>query len=119
MDIHLDLDLIKNAQAMDQDLDNKSLLALCLVLLKQVQPYVTDFEAQESKFMQNMSQMQSQFLNNNEQSDGNTQQSSIIGGIMNSNITNLDDGKRQNHSSVMTHNETAATNRGNHSSMMQ
>lgn len=51
MDIHLDLDLIKNAQAMDQDLDNKSLLALCLVLLKQVQPYVTDFEAQESKFM--------------------------------------------------------------------
>lgn len=36
MDIHLDLDLIKNAEVMEKDLDNKSLLALCLVLLKQV-----------------------------------------------------------------------------------
>ena len=36
VDIHLDLDLIKNADDLEQDLDNKSLLALCLVLLKQV-----------------------------------------------------------------------------------
>lgn len=50
VDIHLDLDLIKNAQNLEEDLDNKSLLALTLVLLKQVQPLVTDFEAHESRF---------------------------------------------------------------------
>ena len=50
VDIHLDLDQIKNAQNLEEDLDNKSLLALTLVLLKQVQPLVTDFEAHESRF---------------------------------------------------------------------
>jgi hypothetical protein len=34
VDIHLDLDLIKGAADMEQDLDNRSLLALALVLLK-------------------------------------------------------------------------------------
>lgn len=50
VDIHLDLDLIKNAHTLEEDLDNKSLLALSLVLLKQVQPLVSDFEAHESRF---------------------------------------------------------------------
>ena len=50
VDIHLDLDLIKGADNLESDLDNKSLLALALVLLKQVQPFVADYEAQESKF---------------------------------------------------------------------
>jgi len=36
VDIHLDLDLIKGADNLESDLDNKSLLALALVLLKQV-----------------------------------------------------------------------------------
>jgi len=36
----LDLDLIKNAAEMQTELDNKSLLALALVLLKQVQPHI-------------------------------------------------------------------------------
>jgi hypothetical protein len=34
VDIHLDLDLIKSAENLSTDLDNKSLLALALVLLK-------------------------------------------------------------------------------------
>jgi hypothetical protein len=34
VDIHLDLDLIKSAENLETDLDNKSLLALALVLLK-------------------------------------------------------------------------------------
>jgi hypothetical protein len=45
VDIHLDLDIIKGAEDLEADLDNKSMLALALVLLKQVQPFVTDFEA--------------------------------------------------------------------------
>ena len=57
VDIHLDLDLIKNAYNIEEDLDNKSLLALSLVLLKQVQPLVSDFEAHESKFQHSLSQM--------------------------------------------------------------
>lgn len=36
VDIHLDLDEIKNCKDLESNLDNKSLLALCLVLLKQV-----------------------------------------------------------------------------------
>jgi len=56
VDIHLDLDLIKGAQNLETDLDNKSLLALCLVLLKQVQPYVHDFEEQEEIFHTSMMQ---------------------------------------------------------------
>ena len=52
VDIHLDLDKIKNAENMEEDLDNKSLLALALVLLKQVQPYVSDFAAHESRYLQ-------------------------------------------------------------------
>jgi len=35
---------------MEQDLDDKSLLALTLVLLKQVQPHIQDFEDHENKF---------------------------------------------------------------------
>jgi hypothetical protein len=54
VDIHLDLDLIKNAHDFEKDLDKKSLLAICLVLLKQVQPYVTDFESHNSKFQQSL-----------------------------------------------------------------
>jgi hypothetical protein len=34
VDIHLDLDLIKNADVLEEEIDNKSLLALALVLLK-------------------------------------------------------------------------------------
>lgn len=34
VDIHLDLDMIKNAENIEEDIDNKSLLALALVLLK-------------------------------------------------------------------------------------
>jgi len=41
---------------MERDLDNKSLLALCLVLLKQVQPYVSDFEEHENIFHHSMMQ---------------------------------------------------------------
>jgi hypothetical protein len=52
VDIHLDLDEIKNADDLEGRLDNKSLLALCLVLLKQVQPYVTDFESHEEAYNQ-------------------------------------------------------------------
>lgn len=36
VDIHLDLDLIKSASDLELDLENKTLLALALVLLKQV-----------------------------------------------------------------------------------
>lgn len=55
VDIHLDLDLIKNAEDLEHGLDNKSLLALCLVLLKQVQPYVADFENHEEAYNQTIS----------------------------------------------------------------
>jgi hypothetical protein len=48
--------MIKSAQHLEYDLDAKSLLALCLVLLKQVQPYVTDFEEHETIFHQSMMQ---------------------------------------------------------------
>jgi hypothetical protein len=39
------LDLIKKSNDVETELDNKSLLALALVLLKQLQPFVNDFEA--------------------------------------------------------------------------
>ena len=45
---------------MEQDLDNKSLLALALVLLKQVQPYVSDFAAHESRYLHQESVYNSQ-----------------------------------------------------------
>lgn len=60
VDIHLDLDKIKNAEDLEIDLDNKSMLALALVLLKQVQPLVTDFEVHESRFQASLSMMRSQ-----------------------------------------------------------
>jgi hypothetical protein len=50
VDIHLDLDHIKKCANIKTDLDSKSLLALALVLLKQIQPFVSDFEAQEQRF---------------------------------------------------------------------
>lgn len=51
--------MIKNAYNIEEDLDNKSLLALSLVLLKQVQPLVSDFEAHESRFQYSLSQIRS------------------------------------------------------------
>ena len=54
VDIHLDLDMIKRAEDLETDLDSASLLALALVLLKQIQPLVFQFEAHESKFQQSL-----------------------------------------------------------------
>jgi hypothetical protein len=56
IDIHLNLDLIKSAQNIQEDLDNRSLLALCLVLLKQIQPYIQDFEEQQIIYEKSMMQ---------------------------------------------------------------
>lgn len=50
VDIHLDLDKLKGAQNLESELDNKTLLALALVLLKQVQPFVVDLEQHELRF---------------------------------------------------------------------
>lgn len=50
VDIHLNLEEIKGARDMQEELDGKSQLALALVLLKQIQPLVQEYEAHESKF---------------------------------------------------------------------
>ena len=50
VDIHLNLEEIKGARDMQEELDGKSQLALTLVLLKQIQPLVQEYEAHESKF---------------------------------------------------------------------
>jgi|TARA_B110000285_G_C15085474_1_gene595976 hypothetical protein len=78
VDIHLDLDLIKNADDFETQLDNKSLLALCLVLLKQVQPYVADFESHEEAYNQTISnyeaaQKRSMLMNMQEDSQAQIQ----------------------------------------------
>lgn len=46
----MNLEVIKGAKDLKLELESKSQLALALVLLKQIQPLVLEYEAHESKF---------------------------------------------------------------------